>query len=125
MSAPRRHPLAKADIESEARRYDGEKPGLGEEFVNEVNSLSGRSVTTVFAPCGKSPSICPAPSDVCFLVGDFDSRPWRWRLFEARRDDRVEIVNIPAGGFGAGEHRSVFLPCLNFDCKPMGNWFLD
>ena len=39
MNAPRRHPLAKADIEREARWYDAQKPGLGDEFVDEVNHV--------------------------------------------------------------------------------------
>lgn len=39
MSAPRRHPLAKGDIEQHARWYDERKPGLGEEFVDEVNRV--------------------------------------------------------------------------------------
>ena len=39
MNAPRRHPLAKADIEREARWYDGQKPGLGTDFVDEVKRV--------------------------------------------------------------------------------------
>lgn len=39
MSAPRRHPLAKADIEREARWYDERNPGLGDDFVDEVNRV--------------------------------------------------------------------------------------
>ena len=34
MNAPRRHPLAKADIEREARWYDAQQPGLGTDFVD-------------------------------------------------------------------------------------------
>ncbi len=37
MSALRKHPLAKADIEREARWYDAQKPGLGSDFLDEVN----------------------------------------------------------------------------------------
>lgn len=39
MNAPKRHPLAKADIEREARRYEVQKPGLGAEFVDEVKRV--------------------------------------------------------------------------------------
>lgn len=39
MSAPRRHPLAKADIERESRWYNRQKPGLGDEFVDEVKRV--------------------------------------------------------------------------------------
>jgi len=39
MNAPRRHPLAKADIEREARWYDRQKPGLGTDFVDEVKRV--------------------------------------------------------------------------------------
>jgi plasmid stabilization system protein ParE len=39
MNAPRRHPLAKADIEREARWYDAQKPGLGTDFVDEVKRV--------------------------------------------------------------------------------------
>jgi len=39
MSAPRRHPLARADIEQSARWYEDQKPGLGDEFVDEVNRV--------------------------------------------------------------------------------------
>ena len=39
MNAPKRHPLAKADIESEARWYDAQKPGLGPDFVDEVKRV--------------------------------------------------------------------------------------
>lgn len=39
MSAPRRHPLAERDIEHEARWYDERKPGLGDEFVDEVSRV--------------------------------------------------------------------------------------
>jgi plasmid stabilization system protein ParE len=39
MSVPKRHPLAKADIEREARWYEERKPGLGDEFVEEVNRI--------------------------------------------------------------------------------------
>ena len=41
MSAPRRHPLAKADIEREARWYDAQQPGLGADFVDEVMLIIG------------------------------------------------------------------------------------
>lgn len=39
MSAPKRHPFAKADIEREARWYDNQKSGLGDEFADEVNRV--------------------------------------------------------------------------------------
>ena len=39
MSAPRRHPLAETDIEREARWYEERKPGLGDEFADEVNRI--------------------------------------------------------------------------------------
>ncbi len=41
MNAPRRHPLAKADIEREARWYDAQQPGLGAHFVEEVKRVIG------------------------------------------------------------------------------------
>jgi hypothetical protein len=41
MNAPRRHPLAKADTEREARWYDAQKPGLGTDFLEEVKSIIG------------------------------------------------------------------------------------
>ena len=41
MNAPRRHPLAKADIEREARWYDTHQPGLGADFVDEVKRVIG------------------------------------------------------------------------------------
>ena len=41
MNAPRRHPLAKADIEREARWYETQQPGLGEDFVEEVKRAIG------------------------------------------------------------------------------------
>ena len=41
MNAPRRHPLAKADLEREARWYDAQKPGLGANFVDEVKRVIG------------------------------------------------------------------------------------
>lgn len=41
MNAPRRHPLAKADIEHEARWYDAQKPGLGTDFLDEVKRIIG------------------------------------------------------------------------------------
>jgi plasmid stabilization system protein ParE len=41
MNAPRRHPLAKADIEREARWYDAQKSGLGADFVDEVKRVVG------------------------------------------------------------------------------------
>ena len=41
MNAPRRHPLAKADIEREARWYDAHQPGLGDDFVDEVKRVIG------------------------------------------------------------------------------------
>ncbi|HRZ55547.1 MAG TPA: type II toxin-antitoxin system RelE/ParE family toxin [Candidatus Paceibacterota bacterium] len=39
MSAPRRHPLARADIEREARWYAAQQPGLGSDFVDEVHRV--------------------------------------------------------------------------------------
>ncbi|HEY2952997.1 MAG TPA: type II toxin-antitoxin system RelE/ParE family toxin [Verrucomicrobiae bacterium] len=39
MNVLRRHPLAKADIEREARWYDAQNPGLGDEFADEVNRV--------------------------------------------------------------------------------------
>lgn len=39
MNAPKRHPLAKADIERQARWYDARKPGLGDDFVDEVSRV--------------------------------------------------------------------------------------
>ncbi len=39
MNAPRRHPLAKADIEHEARWYDAHQPGLGADFMDEVKRV--------------------------------------------------------------------------------------
>jgi plasmid stabilization system protein ParE len=39
MNAPKRHPLARADIEYSARRYDAQKPGLGADFVDEVKRV--------------------------------------------------------------------------------------
>lgn len=41
MNAPRRHPLAEADIEREARWYDDRQPGLGTAFVDEVKRVIG------------------------------------------------------------------------------------
>ncbi len=41
MNAPRRHPLAKADIERAARWYDAHRPGLGDDFVDEVKRVIG------------------------------------------------------------------------------------
>ena len=41
MNAPRKHPLAKADIEREARWYDAQQPGLGTDFVDEVKRVIG------------------------------------------------------------------------------------
>ena len=41
MNAPRRHPLARADIEREARRYEAHQPGLGTDFVDEVRRVIG------------------------------------------------------------------------------------
>jgi len=41
MNAPRRHPLAQADIERAARWYDAQKPGLGTDFVDEVKRVIG------------------------------------------------------------------------------------
>lgn len=41
MNAPRRHPLAKADIEREARWYEAQQPGLGAGFVDEVQRVIG------------------------------------------------------------------------------------
>ena len=41
MNAPRRHPLAKADIEREARWYDAQQPGLGTDFLDEVKRIIG------------------------------------------------------------------------------------
>ncbi len=41
MNALRRHPLAKADIEREARWYDAQQPGLGADFVDEVKRVIG------------------------------------------------------------------------------------
>ena len=41
MNAPRRHPLAKADIEREARWYDAQNPGLGTDFLDEVKHIIG------------------------------------------------------------------------------------
>jgi class 3 adenylate cyclase len=39
MNAPRRLPLARADIEHYSRRYDAQKPGLGVDFVDEVQRV--------------------------------------------------------------------------------------
>src|SRR5438552_18221142 len=39
MNALRRHPLAKVDIESTARWYEDRKPGLGDEFLDEVHRI--------------------------------------------------------------------------------------
>jgi len=39
MNTPRRHPLAKSDIEREARWYDARQPGLGSDFVDEVKPV--------------------------------------------------------------------------------------
>jgi plasmid stabilization system protein ParE len=39
MIALRRHPLVKSDIESAARYYDGKKPGLGDDFTDEVQHV--------------------------------------------------------------------------------------
>jgi plasmid stabilization system protein ParE len=39
MNAPRRLPLARADIEHYARRDDAQKPGLGVDFVDEVQRV--------------------------------------------------------------------------------------
>jgi plasmid stabilization system protein ParE len=39
MSAPKRHPLVKADIEESARWYEEQKAGLGEAFVDEVKRV--------------------------------------------------------------------------------------
>ena len=41
MNALKRHPLAKADIEREARWYDAQKPGLETDFVDEVKRVIG------------------------------------------------------------------------------------
>jgi plasmid stabilization system protein ParE len=41
MNAPQRHPLAKTDIEREARWYDAQRPGLGADFVDEVKRVIG------------------------------------------------------------------------------------
>ena len=41
MNAPGRHPLARADIEREARWYDARQPGLGTDFVDEVKRVIG------------------------------------------------------------------------------------
>jgi|SRR4051812_2740015 plasmid stabilization system protein ParE len=39
MNAPKRHPLANSDIERAARYYDGKKPGLGDDFTDEVEQI--------------------------------------------------------------------------------------
>lgn len=39
MNAPRSHPLAKADIERDARWYDARQPRLGDDFVDEVKRV--------------------------------------------------------------------------------------
>src|SRR5258708_2022560 len=39
LNAPRRLPLAKANIELYPRRYDAQKPGLGTAFVDEVKRV--------------------------------------------------------------------------------------
>ncbi len=39
MNVPERHPLAKAEIERYARWYDEQKPGLGYEFLDEVQRI--------------------------------------------------------------------------------------
>jgi plasmid stabilization system protein ParE len=41
MNAPRRYPLAKADIEAAARWYEAQQPGLGVDFVDEVQRILG------------------------------------------------------------------------------------
>ena len=41
MNAPRRHPLAKADIERDARWYSARRLRLGTEFVDEVKRVIG------------------------------------------------------------------------------------
>jgi plasmid stabilization system protein ParE len=48
MNAPRRHPLAKADIEREARWYEAQRPGLGSDFVTEVKRVIGLIATNPF-----------------------------------------------------------------------------
>ena len=39
MNALKRHPLAKGDIESNARWYEDRRPGLGDEFLDEVHHV--------------------------------------------------------------------------------------
>jgi toxin ParE1/3/4 len=41
MNAPRRHPLAKSDIEKAARYYERKKPGLGSDFTEELERVIG------------------------------------------------------------------------------------
>jgi hypothetical protein len=41
MNAPKRHPLVDTEIETTARWYDGKKPGLGTDFVDEVERVIG------------------------------------------------------------------------------------
>ena len=89
MSAPRRHPLAKADIEREARWYDQQKSGLGEEFVNELDRVIG---TIAEQPLRYSirfgqwrrANLRRFPQAVFYQV--FDDQPVIFAVLHAKRD---------------------------------------
>ena len=39
MNEPKRHPLVESDIEQAARYYEDNKPGLGSEFIQEMQRI--------------------------------------------------------------------------------------
>jgi len=60
------HPAADAELRGAARYYEDRVPGLGGEFVAEVERVCARSATN--SDQGSMPSIVELPSDG-FLLG--------------------------------------------------------
>jgi plasmid stabilization system protein ParE len=91
MNAPRRHPLANADIEREARWYDAHQPGLGTDFVDEVKRMIGLIAEQPLR-CGvrfghwRRANLRRFPHAVFYQI--LDGQPVIFAVLHAKRDHR-------------------------------------
>ena len=94
MNSLRRHPLAQADIEREARWYDAQKPGLGTDFVDEVKrvmSVIGERPLRYGVRFGqwRRANLRRFPHAVFYQI--LDARPVVFGVLHAKRDHRPVI----------------------------------